>query len=59
MALTDTETRTRQATCPTHGEVIAEKQVPTLKFPILVTGIARGAAAMRPYRCPHCGTKVT
>jgi hypothetical protein len=59
MAMTDTETRTRQATCPTHGPVTAEKQLPKLKFPIVVTGIARGAAALRPYRCPSCGAKVT
>jgi len=59
MAMTPTETRTRQATCPTHGQVIAHKEVPKLKFPIVVTGIARGAAALRPYRCPSCGAKVT
>jgi hypothetical protein len=59
MAMTDIETRTRQGTCPTHGRVTAEKQVPKLKFPIVVTGIARGAAACRPYRCPECGAKVT
>jgi hypothetical protein len=59
MAMTDYETRTRQGTCPTHGQVTASKQVAKLKFPIVVTGIARGASAMRPYRCPSCGAKVT
>jgi hypothetical protein len=58
MAITDTETRTRRGTCPTHGQVAATKQVPKLKFPIVVSGIARGAAAIRPYRCPDCGAKV-
>jgi hypothetical protein len=58
MATIDNETRTRPGHCPTHGRVIAEKTVPKLKFPILISGVARGAAAMRPYRCPECGAKV-
>jgi hypothetical protein len=58
MAITDKETRTRQGTCPTHGQVTATKRVPKLTFPIMVTGIARGAAALRPYRCSNCAAKV-
>jgi hypothetical protein len=58
MPTIDNETRTRRGACPIHGEVTAEKQVPMLKFPIVVTGIARGAAAIRAYRCPECGAKV-
>lgn len=58
MSMIENETRTRPGTCPTHGPVAAEKKVPKLKFPIVVTGIARGAAAMRPYRCPDCGARV-
>jgi hypothetical protein len=57
MATIDTETRTRPGTCPTHGRVTAERTVPKLKFPFVITAIARGAAAMRPYRCPDCGAK--
>jgi hypothetical protein len=57
MAMTDYETRTRQGMCPTHGDVTATKQVPKLRFPIVVTGIARAASAFRPYRCPGCGAK--
>jgi hypothetical protein len=59
MAMIDNQTRTRQGICPTHGRVAAAKQVPKLKFPFVVTGIARGAAAMRAYRCPDCGAKVS
>ncbi len=59
MAMTDNETRTRRGTCPTHGQVTAKKQVPKLKFPIVVTAIARGAAAISQYRCPDCEAKVT
>lgn len=33
-------------------------EIEQLKFPIVVTGIARGAATMRPYRCLDCGAKV-
>jgi hypothetical protein len=53
------ETRTRTSNCPTHGQVNAEKQVPRLKFPFIITGIARGIAAARPYKCPTCGVKTT
>ena len=58
MATIEHETRTRHGECPTHGQVTAEKQVPKLKFPIVVTGIARLAAEIRPYRCRDCGAKV-
>jgi hypothetical protein len=54
----ENETHTRQGTCPTHGQVTAEKKVPKLKFPFVVTAVARAAAAMRPYRCPECAAKV-
>ena len=49
MAMIDNETHIRLATCPTHGKVTAEKPVPKLKFPFIITGIARGLAAARPY----------
>ncbi len=55
----DKETRTRPGTCPAHGTVTAEKQVPKLAFPFFITGIARALAAARAYRCPTCGTKTT
>ena len=58
MALIDNETHTRQGTCPTHGQVTGEKRMPKLTFPFIVTGVARGAAALRAYRCPRCGAKV-
>jgi hypothetical protein len=51
------EIRTRAAQCPTHGPVSAEKRVPKLKFPFVITGLGRGLAALRPYRCPACGAK--
>ena len=59
MAMIDNETRTRQGTCPIHGQVTASKQVPKLKFPFVITSIARGTAAMRRYRCPECGAKAS
>jgi hypothetical protein len=37
--------------------VNAEKPVPRVKFPFLITGPARLLAALRPYRCPTCGAK--
>jgi hypothetical protein len=57
MAMIENETRTRPGTCPAHGHVTAEKPVPKLKFPFIVTSVARGLASARPYRCPSCGAK--
>lgn len=59
MAMIEHETHTRQGACPRHGTVTAEKRVPQLKFPFFVTGIARGAALLRPFRCPACAAKVS
>ena len=59
MATIENQTQTRRGECPTHGQVTAEKQVPKLKFPIVVTGPARLAAAFRPYRCRECGAKIS
>jgi hypothetical protein len=57
MATTNVETRTRQGTCPNHGPVAAEKQVPRLRFPFVIWFVARRLSAFRPYRCPDCGAK--
>jgi hypothetical protein len=35
------------------------KDVPKIKFPFVITGPARGFAALRPYRCPACGARVS
>jgi hypothetical protein len=59
MAMFEHEIRTQQRACPTHGPVTAEKRVPQIKFPFLVTGVARGVAVLAPFRCPSCGTKVS
>jgi hypothetical protein len=59
MAMIDLETRTREGRCPAHGSVTAEKQLPKLKFPFVITGVARGLASARAYRCPACGEKTS
>lgn len=59
MSMIENETRKRPGSCPAHGEVTAEKRMPKLKFPFFVTGVARGLAAARPYRCPDCGSKTS
>jgi hypothetical protein len=59
MAMIETEIQTRHGNCPEHGRVQAVKEVPRIKFPFLITGPARGMAALRPYRCPACGAKVS
>ena len=53
------ETRTQQGNCPQHGRVTGIKQLPELRFPIVISAIARGAAALRPYRCPDCGGRIS
>jgi hypothetical protein len=57
VAIINSEARTRPGTCPTHGQVTAEKKVPKLRFPFIISGIARALAAARPYRCPTCEQK--
>jgi hypothetical protein len=59
MTMIENETRIRQGTCPEHGQVQGVKEVPAIKFPFVITGPARGLAALRPYRCPACGAKVS
>lgn len=59
MPLLEYEIRTQTGACPQHGQVAGIKQLPKLKFPIVITAVARGAAALRPYRCPDCGGRVT
>jgi hypothetical protein len=59
MAMIETEIRTRQGTCAEHGRVQAVKELPAIKFPFVITAPARGLAALRPYRCPGCGAKVS
>jgi hypothetical protein len=58
MSMFKYETRTRHGRCTTHGQV-SVKQVPKLTFPFVITGVARGLAAGRPYRCPQCGAKLS
>lgn len=53
------ETKTLQRTCPEHGHVRAVKEVPKIRFPIVITGALRGFALLRPYRFPECGAKVS
>lgn len=53
------QTQTKMGTCPTHGTVQAERQVPKLTFPFLVTGPMRWFAQRKPYRCPECGAEVS
>jgi hypothetical protein len=58
MAMIQNETRTQPGTCPVHGRVDAEKQLPKLQFPFFVTAPARMLASSRPYHCPACGSAV-
>jgi hypothetical protein len=52
-------TETRSGECPTHGAVQAERQLPKLSFPFLITAPMRYFAKRKPYCCPECGAPVT
>ncbi|HKD93120.1 MAG TPA: hypothetical protein VKB43_00220 [Gaiellaceae bacterium] len=54
-----TTTETQTGTCATHGSVQAERQLPKLTFPFLITAPMRYFARRKPYRCPDCGSPVT
>jgi len=54
-----TTTETRTGTCETHGAVLAERQLPTLTFPFLITAPMRYLAKRKPFHCPECGSAVT
>jgi hypothetical protein len=60
MQTVNTITRTQPRRCPTHGEVAAEKTIPTFKKPfVFIFLFRRLAAALRPYRCPQCGARAS
>ena len=49
--------QTRPARCATHGLIEGTRKMPKLRFPFIITGVMRVAAAARPFRCPRCGAK--
>ena len=53
-----TETQTAPGRCPTHGQVEATREIPSVTFPPIFTAILRSLAKRRPYRCPTCGAAV-
>jgi hypothetical protein len=53
-----TTIETRKATCPTHGPVDAERTLPKVTFPFLVTAPKQYFAKRKPFRCPDCGAPV-
>lgn len=54
-AVARTETETRTATCPEHGQVEATREIPRMGFPYLYFTVTRALARRRPYACPQCG----
>ena len=61
MTVTSTQesVQTRPSRCATHGPVEGTRKMPKLRFPFIITGAMRLAAATRPFRCPRCGAKAT
>jgi hypothetical protein len=54
-----TTTDKRTGTCARDGTVQAERQLPKLTFPFLITAPMRYFAERKPFRCPECGSPVT
>jgi rRNA maturation protein Nop10 len=50
---------TKQGTCPTHGSVLAVKEVPAFSPPGLFFLVSSLLNPMRPYKCPQCGQRVS
>lgn len=53
-----TTIETRTGTCATHGSVQAERRLPKLGFPFLITAPLRYLAKRKPFVCPDCGAPV-
>jgi hypothetical protein len=49
---------TRIGVCSMHGTVRAERRLPKVTFPFLVTAPMRYLARRKPFRCPECGAPV-
>jgi hypothetical protein len=54
-----TTLETKSGLCPTHGAVQAERHIPKIAFPFVITAAMRFFAMRRPFRCPECGAAVT
>jgi hypothetical protein len=54
-----TNVQTRTGRCATHGVVAATRQMPQVRYPILIDLVVRAVARRRPYQCPTCGAAAT
>jgi len=52
------EVQTRRGTCPEHGFVEGNREVPRLQFPFIVFGVKRMLAQRKPFACPSCGSPI-
>ena len=52
------EVQTQAGRCPTHGPVVATREVPKMGFPFVVYSIWRAVAQRRPFLCPECRAAV-
>jgi hypothetical protein len=53
-----TDTQTRTGRCAAHGVVAATRQLPQVRYPILIDLAVRAVARHRRYQCPVCGAAV-
>ena len=53
-----TSIETRTGNCATHGTVQAERRLPQLAFPFIITASMRYFAQRKPFRCPECGSPI-
>src|SRR5262245_15891139 len=55
----DTQVKTRQGDCPTHGTVEGTKEVPAFSPPGLFYIVKSLGNPLKPFRCPQCGARVS
>jgi hypothetical protein len=53
-----TDTQTRTGRCAAHGVVAATRQLPQVRYPIVIDLAVRAVARHRRYQCPICGAAV-
>ena len=51
-------TQTKYGECPTHGQVQARRDVPSMSWPFIVSAVRRLASRNKPFTCPTCGSEV-
>jgi hypothetical protein len=52
------EVQARRGTCPAHGLVEGQREIPRMGFPFVVFAVRRLLAQRKPFTCPTCGSPI-